>query len=120
MKTDVDGRQFIAQHDVRGAIYTASVTLTGGTAQTLIAGDADYFLDLIEVSFANNSVSARLTLVNDGSTVRTIQASAGQTNLKFDAPLAQPVKNTPWMADLEDITGTSIVVDARFIKKNQA
>ena len=116
-KTDSQGRQFIALHDVRGALVTASATLTTGTAQTLIAGDTDYFLDLIEVSFANNSGSAQVLLTNDGTTICTVQAGAGTTQMFFDAGLTQNTKNTPWLADLEDITGSSIVVNATFIKK---
>lgn len=121
MKEDYEGRGFVALHDVRNAIVSASATLTGGTAATLIAGDSDYFLDIIEVMFSNNStVSASVSLVNDGTTIRTFQVAAGATSqFKFDCPLRQNTKGLPWIADLEDVTGTSVVVAAEFIKKTK-
>ncbi len=41
MKTDISGREFIAFHEVRGAIVSCTASLTTGTATTLIAGDVD-------------------------------------------------------------------------------
>lgn len=121
MKTDPQGRQFIAAHDVRGAIVTAAASLTTGTATSLLAGDADHFLDLIEVTFANNStVSASVALTNDGTSIRTFQVPASNTlAVNFEAPLNQNTKNTPWLADMEDITATTVSVGARFIRKQQ-
>lgn len=119
MKQDKQGKQFVALHDVRGAFVTASASLTSGTASELLSGDADYFLDVIEVTFANNSnATASIALKNDGSTVRTITATAnGTVQLQFDAPLEQPVKNTPWNVDMEDITGTTVSIGAVFMKR---
>lgn len=118
-KVDSQGRNFIRLHDVRGALVTASASLTTGTAATFITGDADYFLDLAEVTMANNStVSATIILTNDGSTVRSFEVPAANTlHLKFDAQLPQPVKNTPWGIDMNDITGTTVSVGAIFIRK---
>jgi hypothetical protein len=120
MKHDSEGRQFIAHHDVRGALVSASATLTGGTATSLVAGDEAYFLDLIELTLSNNSSStASVALVQDGTTIRTFSVPAGSClPLKFDVPVRQNTKGLPWNIDLEDITGTTIVADAVFIKKS--
>lgn len=117
-KYDRQGRQFIALHDVRGAIVTASASLSSGTAASLIAGDSDYFLDIIELTCANNSNAATtVTLINDGTTIRTFGVPAFSTaQVQFDVPLGQNTKNTPWIVDLPDITGTTISIAARLIK----
>lgn len=109
----------MAFHDVRGALVSAVATLTTGTAGTLINGDADYFLDIVEITMANNStVAAAVDLKNDGTTVRSISVPAnGTVQLTFDAPLRQETKNIPWVLDMEDITGTSVTVGATLIKQ---
>jgi len=119
-KKDSQGRQFIAHHDVRSALVSATASLTTGTAATLLAGDSDYLLDMVEVTFANNStVGATVALVSDGTTIKTVVAPAnGTAQLHFYAPLRQSTKNTPWIADMEDITGTTVTIDAVFIKKS--
>ena len=119
MKVDNQGRQFIAMHDVRSGIYSASATLSNGTATSLIAADSDYFTDIIEISGANSSDAAiTVTLTNDGTTVRSLRFPANDTTLlKFDVPTKQNTKNTPWFADMGDFTNTSITIDALFIKK---
>lgn len=108
----------MALHEVRTALESAAATLSTGTATSLRAGDADYFLDLIEVTLSNNStVGASVAFKVDGTTLKTIQVGAGNTTqLRFDAPLAQPVKGVPWLVDMEDITGTEVTVEATFIK----
>lgn len=118
MKKDIDGRQFIAMHEVRGAIVSANASLTTGTATSLIAGDSDYFLDIVEMTCANNSAAAvSLTLMNDGTTIRTITIPATDTkHFKFDVPLKQQTKSTTWVADMEDVTGTTVTIDAYLIK----
>lgn len=116
---DNRGRHFIAHHDVRSAVVTATASLTTGTASSLIAGDAADFMDIVEVTLSNNStVAASVTLVNDGTTARTFQVPASNTlSIKYDVPVKQNAKNTPWLADMEDVTGTTVVVDAVLIKK---
>ena len=108
-------------YEVRGALVTAVASVTNGTTTTLSAGDADYFLDLIEVTFANNSsAAASVTLLSDGSTVRTLQIPANDTvALQFNAPLKQWAKNTNWSVDMADITGTTISVGATLVKIKQ-
>lgn len=119
-KKDQSGRQFIAHHDVRNSIVSAAATLTTGSAVTLISADADYFLDIVEATFANNSnAAANVLLTNDGTTIRNLQIPAGgSVQLFFDAPLKMNTKNQPWLADMEDITGTTIVIGATLIKKD--
>lgn len=117
---DQRGRQFIAFHEVRGSIFTAAATLTNGTATSLIPGDVDYFADIIEVSFANNSSgAARVSLINDGTIVKDLASGPGGNIHQFNVPVAQPVKNTPWNVQMEDITNTTVVFNTRFIKRTQ-
>lgn len=118
MKNDYQGKQFIAVHDVRGAIVSAQATLTTGTATTLLAGDTDYNLDAIEIFASNNSTaSVNVIITSDGTTLRTLQIPASDTKqFKFDVPLRQVTKGTPWQADMEDVTGTTVTLDCEFIK----
>jgi hypothetical protein len=120
-KYDSEGRTVVIQHEVRGGLYSAAVSLTTGTATSLIAADADYFTDIVEVTFANNSTAAAQVLLrNDGTTIRTIEVPAGSTvQLDFETGLKQNTRNTPWLADLEDITGSQVDVGAIFIKRRQ-
>lgn len=119
-KVDSVGREFVVMHDVRGALVSAAASLTTGTGVTLLAADADYFLDCVEISLSNNStVGASVTLTNDGTTIRTVQVPPGNTiQLAFDAPLRQGNKALPWIADLEDITGSTVTVEGTFIKNS--
>ncbi len=118
IKTDSDMRQVSLNYVVRGGIVTATVSLTTGTAASLIAGDADYPLDLVEAMFSNNStVTATVALVDDGTSVRTFQVPAS-SSFEFIPPVPIPQSKTAgaWRADMNDITGTTVVVDAIFIK----
>lgn len=117
---DSRGRQLIRMHELRDGLVTASASLSTGTAATLLAAETDYFLDMIEATFANNSnAAAQIALKNDATTIRTLQIPAGDTlALRFDAALKQLTKNTPWVVDMEDITGTTIEIGATFVRKN--
>lgn len=118
MKETSNGRLVIAPHEVRSAIYTATASVTSGTPTTLIAGDSAYFNDIIEISCSNDSsVAAIVSLRNDGSRVRTISIPVSSTvQLYFDAPLKENAKGGLWDIDGADITGTTITVDATYIK----
>lgn len=119
LKQDSSGRQFMAIHETRSNIYTAAASVTNGTATSLIAADADYFTDIIEVTLSSNTTVAgvQVSLLQDGSVVRTVQVPQNSTlQLLFDAPLAAIRKNTVWAVDMEDISGTTVTVGARFIK----
>lgn len=119
---DTKGRELIAMHDVRGALVTANASLTTGTATSLIEGDADYFLDIVEVTLSLSTTVAGATadvaLINDGTTVRSLTVAAGTTQVAFDAPLKQVTKNTPWIVDMADLTGNTLTVGATLIRQD--
>ncbi len=122
---DSRGREVITMYEDRSAVVTAQASLLNGTAVSLIAGDADYFLDLVEITFACNSTVALggllsgLDIRNDGSLIRRVDLpESGMVQLKFPIPLMQQTKNTPWVLDLDDITGVDVEVGATFIKNN--
>jgi hypothetical protein len=118
MKEDLLGRQVVTQYATRDALVTASVTLTTGTNTTLISGDSDYPLDILEITFANqSSVAAQVTLKDDGTAVKTLEIPAGNTlELAKNIPIIQGVKGGDWTLDMEDITGTTVVVEAVLMK----
>lgn len=123
-KTDNNGAQIMAFHEVRSALVTANATITTGSPATLIAGDASYFLDITEITFSCGSTAALGTatvgfdLINDGTIVRHFDlVEGGTTQLNFDAPLKQVTKNTPWIIDMDDVTGTTVSVGATLVRK---
>lgn len=118
MKQDVLGRDVVLLYATRDALVTAQVTLTTGTNATLIAGDTDYPLDILEITFANQSnAAAQVSLKDDGTTVKTLEIPAGNTlELVENIPIPQSRKNSVWSVDMEDITGTTVVVEAILMK----
>lgn len=116
------GRQVTWPFQVRDLSATASATLSTGTAATLLsAGGSGVFHDLVHVTLANNSTvagnTASVALLADGSIVKTVQIPNGDTvNLDFTFPLPQAQANTNWSVDMEDITGTTVTIDALFVK----
>jgi hypothetical protein len=126
MKYDYDGNLMTAHYDVRGGIVTANATLTTGTATSLIAGDADYMLDLVEMTFSTGSTVALGTatfgvdLINDGTVVRHFDMfDGGVEQVVFDPPLPQITKGTPWNLDMDDVTGTTLKVGATLSKRRK-
>lgn len=113
------GRVVNWPYQVRDLSATAAATLSNGTAATLLAaGGAGVMHDLIHVSCANTSTAAAtIQLLQDGSVMKNIQVPASSTlSLDFTFPLPQASSNTIWSVDMEDITGTTLYVDALFIK----
>lgn len=113
------GRRITMPFQVRDLVSTASASLTNGTAITLLAaGSGGVFNDCVHVSFANNSTAAaNVVLLSDGTIIKTIQVPANNTlSIDFTYPLTQPVANTIWSVDMEDVTGTTVNVDAVFVK----
>lgn len=118
MKEDLLGRQVVTQYATRDALVTASATITNGTNSTLISGDADYPLDILEITFANQSSAAvQVTLKDDGTSVKTLKIPANSTlELAKNVPLKQGRAGGNWTLDMEDITGTTVVVEAVLMK----
>jgi hypothetical protein len=115
---DLLGRDLVLPFAARNALVTATATLTNGTNTLLITGDADYPLDLVHVTFANQSTAAaQVTLKDDGTSVRTLNVPLSDTlELKPNVPIIQSAKGGNWTVDMGDTTGTTLVVDAIFIK----
>lgn len=118
-KRDNENRMFIAQHEVRGAVVTAYATVTSGTPTVLDPGDADYFTDIVEIQLSNNStVAVGVDLFQDGTKIRHFELPANTTfEVDYIVPLKSVTKNVPWLIDMPDITGTTVEVAAKLIKK---
>ena len=123
MKHNAEGKEFMGFHEVRGAVVTANATLSNGTAATLVAGDADYFLDIQEITFSTGSTAALGTslagidIINDGTIVRHVDLlDGGLEQLTFDIPLKQITKGTPWIVDMDDVSSTTVQIGATLIK----
>lgn len=104
---------------IRDSITTAYVALTGGTKTELVAGVAGYYLDLIQISLANNSSVAvtDITLSDESTTVQKLSVGLNSSiTLDFPAPVRQSAKGVAWYIDMGDITGTTLSVQAQFLK----
>lgn len=115
------GRLLVWPFQVRDLIATASASLSTGTETTLLAGGgAGVFHDLLEVTASNNSGVAQVISVRDatgGGVTRTITAEANKTvSLRFPIPVVQNTAAAAWTVDMDDVTGTTITIDALFIK----
>ena len=113
------GRQVMVLHQVRDLVDTAYVQVTTGTPTVLKAGNSNYFLDLVEISFATNSTvaSTNIALRDDGTIVRGVDIPIDDTvQLKFNVPIPQNAKGGDWVVDMEDVTGTTLDVSATFIR----
>lgn len=106
----------IVRHCVRDLVYTATASLSTGTAATLFTGASGFFADLKQITLSNNSTaSATVAVLDESTTVRTIQVPAGNTlNFTFDPALKQSATGGNWGVDMEDITGTTVSVAAEF------
>lgn len=112
---DAAGLPFVQGFNVRNAYSTAEASLTTGTNTSLQAAVTGRFMDLVELSFANNSATASVAIKDDGTTVRTFQLPASNTvQYRFDPPIPQGSLGSIWSADMEDITGTTVSVGALF------
>lgn len=113
-------KQIFHGYELRGLLVTAYVQATTGSPTVLKAGEAGFFLDLLEVSFANNStaVTTNVTLKDDGTTVRVVDIPVdGTVQIVEPVPFPQGAKGGNWAVDLDDITGTTIDVTALFIRR---
>ena len=119
MAMDDLGRPITTPYQARDLVVTAYVTVTSGTTTTLLTGDSDHFLDLVEISCATDSTVAatNFLLKDDGTTVRGFDVPvSGTVELKFPVPIPQSAKGGNWQVDMEDVTGTTLQVGALFIK----
>lgn len=110
------GRQLNRPYQVRDLIITAYASLTTGTKTELRAGISGAYLDLLQISCYNNSDAATIvTLTDESTTIRTIPVPANNvTNINYQIPLKQNAKGVAWYADLPDITGTTLEINAEF------
>src|SRR3990167_7792676 len=119
---DKYGRQIMQLYTIRDLIATARASVTTGTPTELLAGVAGTLLDLVYVSFTNSSDAAvTVTLTDDSTTVRTFQVPVSTTNsgvvdVDFPIPWPQSATGSTWRVDMPDITGTTVTVDALYIK----
>ena len=119
---DKYGRQVMLPYTVRELITTAQASVTTGTPTTLIAGIAGTKLDLVFISLQNSSDAAiTVTLKDDGTTIRTFTVPVATTNggvITYDLPIPWPqgTSGGTWNVDGPDVTGTTVTVDALFIK----
>ena len=118
---DKVGRQLVWPFQVRDLIATASASLSTGTETTLLAaGAAGVFHDLLEITASNNSTVAQVVSIRDATTagvVRTITAEPNKSvSMTFPVPVIQNTAAAIWTVDMDDVTGTTITIDALFIK----
>lgn len=126
IKQTQDGAGVVVLHELRGGTVTAAATLTTGSPVTFIAGDADYFLDIIEIRFSTTSsvaagtASFGIDLINDGTIAGHFDMMniGGTVQAQFPLPFKQLTKNLPWVLDMDDVTGTTVKVAATLVKKN--
>ena len=115
----VDSNVITTPYAIRDSITTAYVALTGGTKTELVAGVSGNYLDLIQISLANNSSVAvtDITLSDESTTVQKFSVPLnGATVVHFPAPLRQSAKGVSWYVDMGDISGTTLTVQALFLK----
>lgn len=109
----------IEHYVVRGEIVTAVASITTGTNTVLNAGDAASKLDLVQIGFSNASDAATsITLTDDGTTVNIYPVPAATANqFNYQIPIPQSKVGGAWRVDMPDITGTTVTVNALFIKR---
>ena len=114
------GRLINYPFQVRDLIFTASASLSTGTETTLFAGSAGVFHDLLELTMSNNSGVAQVVSIRSetgAGVVRTLTAEANKTiSMHFPIPVIQNTAAAAWTVDMDDVTGTTITVDALFIR----
>ena len=112
------GRQITYPYQVRDLFNTAYVSLTGGSVTDLIAGVSGVFLDLVQITAANDSGAAvTLTVYDDSAVVMSMVVPANNTITQtFPVPIRQGATGGDWEVDLPDISGTTVYVNAQFIR----
>ena len=119
LATDQMGRLMTRPYLVRDLLTTASATLTTGTATTLLSGTSGYYMDLKQLTMANNSdVAALVALLDESTTIRTFLVPArNSVSFAFEPALKQSATGVNWLVDMEDITGTTIYLAAEYSRE---
>ena len=121
---DRGGRQLMTPYQVRDLVATAYAAPTYGTETTLLAGLAETFFDLVEISCANASVQAFSVDLRDatgGGIVKTFSIPARETKIvSFPVPLPQNARADTWTVKISnpvsDQPDPGVAVSATFIK----
>ena len=114
------GRQVITPYQVRDLVSTAYLSLTTGTETTLLSAVAGVFLDCVQIVCANQSdaaVDVDFRSVTGGNVEFSITVPADAT-AGFVPSIPWPQGNTGnnWTADIADITGTTVNINALFVR----
>ena len=120
------GRQIITPYQVRDLISTASAAITTTGYSVLLAGVSGAFLDLIELTGANESTNAVTVTLKDsdgGGTVRTLQIPANDTkSFTFPTPIPQSEASNSWSVQVVDFvndgttTNGTVTFSALFVR----
>lgn len=134
VKTDAIGRQITTPIQVRGLMQTAYVSISTGTETTLLAGVSGVFMDLVSISASTDSTFATTAVVPPYIGVRDCRTggvlfsfpvsglSATNTGSQtiftkdFSVPLPQNEAGNAWTVDMNDITGTTVNIQALFAR----
>ena len=121
---DRGGRQLMTPYQVRDLVATASASPTYGTETTLLAGVADTFLDLVEISCANTSAQAFTVNLRDatgGGITKVISIPTRETKtIQFTVPVPQNARADAWTVTIAnpvtDQPDPGVTITATFIK----
>lgn len=121
---DSAGRELMTPYQVRDLVNTAYAAPTYGTETTLLAGVADNFLDLMEISFANASAQAFSVELRDatgGGVVKNFSIPTRDTKIvQFPIPLPQNARSDTWTVKItnpvSDQPDPGVIVSATFIR----
>lgn len=108
---------------VRGGRYSAYATTTTGVETTLISAQAGYYLDLIQITGANQSDSAQtidIRAVSGGNVIISLTIPAESTaGIATSAPIPQDNQGNAWTIQNNgsDVSNTSIDVSALFVRE---
>ena len=121
---DRGGRQLMTPYQVRDLVATASASPTYGTETTLLAGVAEAFFDLVEISCANASAQAFSVELRDatgGGVVKNFSIPTRDTKtVQFPVPVPQNARADTWTVKITnpvtDQPDPGVTITATFIK----
>ena len=127
----IDHRGMVHQSfDYRGSVATGHAQIATNTADnetTVLAADADNFLELLQITGSNASDVAVTIFIRDGvgtgdhDEVITIPPNDTKV-VSYPIPLPQDEKGTVWTADFDevDITNTVVTITMLAYRNNEA